>query len=229
MRCAACGRRCRSPRSASGTKTSRRSPTRRWPLCSGLALQADAGDEGLERAGAVRWQLGEPDQQVLALRRRGELEVHHPAGVGRGCTVLRCASCGALPVRSCRSAPGMLPSVISTLVTVTDLPISSSSPVPDCMFPKSAVAYQSVFQGVAGLSLTASEACPGLSPCPAPFGPNAVTLTGVSDVSCAVAGEDAGFGCAWCAAARPACRAAWCAGRVTAAGEAVACPPDEAR
>src|SRR5215467_16328881 len=57
--------------------------------------------------------------------------------------------------------------------------MSIRRPVPVCNPPKLAVRYQSVVQSVALLASIAMDASWGLSPEPAPAGPNAETLTGV--------------------------------------------------
>lgn len=63
--------------------------------------------------------------------------------------------------------------------------------MPGYRFPKRAVVYQSVCQAVARLPSAARRASCGLSPCPAPWRPNAATLTGVS-VRAGAAGRGAG-------------------------------------
>src|SRR5580700_9820674 len=50
---------------------------------SAAALQCDVVDAGLELAGGVRGQLGEPDEHVTAAGRAGEVEPHEPARAGR--------------------------------------------------------------------------------------------------------------------------------------------------
>src|SRR6185437_8786547 len=129
-----------------------------------------------------------------------------------------------VPARTCRSAPGLRPSRIVTLVAVTARPSLSSRPVPRCRLPKRAVVYQSVRHGVAGFPESARAARRGLSPRDGPPGPYAVALTGVTagrgergaaDAREARAGADAGGACAG-ADARGACagaRAAGAAGR----------------
>ena len=48
-----------------------------------MALQADVMDVGLERAGRIPRQPGEPHQDVAAARRAGEVEPHHSARSAR--------------------------------------------------------------------------------------------------------------------------------------------------
>src|SRR5271165_2747752 len=87
------------------------------------------------------------------------------------------------PARTCRSAPGVFPSAMVTLVAVTTRPRSTSKPVPACRLPNRAVVYQEVCQGVSGSPDSAWEAPCGLSPPEVPSGPNATALTGVSSVT----------------------------------------------
>src|ERR1700722_4280666 len=96
--------------------------------------------------------------------------------------------------------------------------MSSSRPVPACRWPKSGVAYQSLYQGVAACPEIANEARCGSSPSagpagptagpaprggpapsPAPAGPNAVTRAGVRVCTAAAGlaeGAAAGLDCA---------------------------------
>ena len=62
---------------------------------------------------------------------------------------------------------------------MTVRPMSTSRPVPACRCPKSEVAYQSLYQGVAGWPEIANEARCGSSPSAVPAGPKAVTRAGV--------------------------------------------------
>jgi hypothetical protein len=73
-----------------------------------------------------------------------------------------------------------LPSWIVTPVAVTACGRVISSPVPGFRLPNAAVVYQWLRQGDPGSPDSASPALPGLSPSPAPPGPTAVTLDGVT-------------------------------------------------
>src|ERR1700722_8465933 len=84
-------------------------------------------------------------------------------------------SCGAvpLPTRICRSAPRYVPRSMTTLVTVTLPPRSSSSPVPCLSIPNRGVLYHWVDHGWDAPPLITYLALPGLSPSARPSGPNA--------------------------------------------------------
>src|SRR5580693_7361311 len=99
-----------------------------------------------------------------------------PVDVATGC---RSASTGRLPARNGRVAPGWSPRESRTEEIVTVRPMSSSRPVPACRCPKSGVAYQSLYQGVAAWPAIANEARCGSSPSAVPAGPKAVTRAGL--------------------------------------------------
>src|ERR1700733_5837261 len=99
-----------------------------------------------------------------------------PADVATGC---RSARTGRPPARSSRLAPGWSPRESRTEEIVTVRPMSSSRPVPACRCPKSGVAYQSLYQGVAAWPAIANEARCGSSPSAVPAGPKAVTWAGL--------------------------------------------------
>lgn len=82
------------------------------------------------------------------------------------------------PTRTWTSAPVAEPSTKRTLFTVTAWPMSSSMPVPDCMWPNSAVAYHALSHAPPPWSTR--DAILGLSPSDAPSGPNAVAFATVS-------------------------------------------------
>ena len=69
--------------------------------------------------------------------------------------------------------------------------MSSSRPVPAALL-RSAAAYQSLTQGVAGSPLSARAAVCGLSPSAVPDGPNAATLAGVRVRTATGVGEGVG-------------------------------------
>src|SRR5580704_11010521 len=94
-------------------------------------------------------------------------------------TVCRSARTGRPPARSWRVAPAWPPSESRTEEIVTVRPMSTSRPVPACRCPKSGVAYQSLYQGVAAWPAIANEARCGSSPSAVPAGPQAVTWAGV--------------------------------------------------
>src|SRR5271154_5042572 len=89
------------------------------------------------------------------------------------------------PASSSKFAPGMLPRVIRTVITVTGWPMSTSSPLPFCRSPNSGVAYQSVSQPVLELPWSTKSAAAGSSPL-APSGPTAVALTAARTLGGAV-------------------------------------------
>src|SRR5579859_1029843 len=77
--------------------------------------------------------------------------------------------------------------------------MSSSRPVPACRWPKSGVAYQSLYQGVAAWPEIANEARCGSSPSAVPAGPNADTRDGIRASATATGladGVAVGLGCA---------------------------------
>src|SRR3984957_2374086 len=98
------------------------------------------------------------------------------ADVATGC---KSASTGRPPARNSRLAPGWSPRESRTAEMVTVRPMSSSRPVPACRCPKSEVAYQSLYQGVAAWPAIANEARCGASPSVVPAGPKAVTWAGL--------------------------------------------------
>src|SRR5262249_34849952 len=80
------------------------------------------------------------------------------------------------PMRSWMSAPTESPSTSRTRLTVTVLPMSSRTPVPDCRLPNSGVAYHELYHGWPAPLPMIRHALPGLSPSDVPCGPNAATL-----------------------------------------------------
>src|ERR1700722_7756487 len=91
----------------------------------------------------------------------------------------RSARTGRPAARRSRLAPGWSPRESRTAEMVTVRPMSSSRPVPACRCPKSEVAYQSLYQGVAAWPAIANEARCGSSPSAVPAGPKAVTRAGL--------------------------------------------------
>src|ERR1700720_2233124 len=94
-------------------------------------------------------------------------------------TVCRSASTGRLPARSSRAAPARPPRESRTEEIVTVRPMSSSRPGPACRCPKSEVAYQSLYQGVAAWPAIANEGRCGAAPSGGPAGAKAVTRAGL--------------------------------------------------